>query len=329
MLPYVNRMLPYVAFQHRLVSTPRFTWSAVAPTDTQRGREARRERAREGQGYATQTARHTTRQTIGPRLALLCQGERLSRTHARTFTGRDACAHTHNGMRAVCLGAAQHRCRAERRAASRCHADRRAVTRRTVCRKPVSSSASTDADADSRGGTHPPTPAHAHAPGIPACRILRPRGFSPCSTLPAHAHVHIGGRASTHVDVRHFAGTQDARGGEGHAGGGAGREDLVVSAKVRPAEVHGPPLLLIRLRSVACGLGVRKTASAQAQGCERRTDAAAALLPPLTRGSAVSPHTRAAPACESCAQALGGRALAAGCTQRRLPTAAVPCRRAT
>ena len=199
MLPYVNRMLPYVAFQHRLVSTPRFTWSAVAPTDTQRGREARRERAREGQRYATQTARHTTRQTIGPRLALLCQGERLSRTHARTFTGRDACAHTHNGMRAVCLGAAQHRCRAERRAASRCHADRRAVTRRTVCRKPVSSSASTDADADSRGGTHPPNPAHAHAPGIPACRILRPRGFSPCSTLPAHTHVHmcVGARRRT------------------------------------------------------------------------------------------------------------------------------------
>ena len=130
-----------------------------------------------------------------------------------------------------------------------------------------------------------------------------------------HTRTHVCGRASTHVDVRHFAGTQDARGGEGHEGGGAGREDLVVSAKVRPAEVHGPPLLLIRLRSVACSLGVRKTASAQAQGCERRTDAAAALLHPLTRGSAVSPHTRAAPACESCAQALGGqeRPLAAGC----------------
>ena len=102
-----------------------------------------------------------------------------------------------------------------------------------------------------------------------------------------------------HVDVRHFAGTQDARGGEGHEGGGAGREDLVVSAKVRPAEVHGPPLLLIRLRSVACGLGVRKTAhlpkrkAANGEQMQRRRcclPSHAAAPSPLTR--ALRPRAR-------------------------------------
>ena len=114
-----------------------------------------------------------------------------------------------------------------------------------------------------------------------------------------HTRTHVCGRASTHVDVRHFAGTQDARGGEGHAGGGAGREDLVVSAKVRPAEVHGPPLLLIRLRSVACGLGVRKTAhlpkrkAANGEQMQRRRcclPSHAAAPSPLTR--ALRPRAR-------------------------------------